>query len=323
MNFGPCDNPMFRFNSIDPEQTCYLFYVYDQLLRSTSNLKDLYTEGGLKMQRGLVRRLQQSSADAPWKLSYKPHILAKMRPVDQLTQDLEFEAERVFITTGCDPISLKYHEKYSKKATVIDLHTALTPTMLRNCIEDTDKVVVIGGSHSAALVLKNLVELKHPPQSVVNLTRARYIYAEYFDEWIRYDNTGLKGEAARFMKDVLEAGKAPLVKVHVLQKDDEENVLQKELADATKIIYAVGYSRTPLPSISIDGSDVKSVDYDKFTGSLKFLVNGTTLEKRRAYGYGIAFPEQVTDREGRVEMNVGLIKFMRYMQRVIPEHLQI
>jgi len=36
------------------------------------------------------------------------------------------------------------------------------------------------------------------------------------------------------------------------------------------------------------------------------------------YGAGIAFPEKVLDPEKNVEYAVGLFKFMKYLQRVVP-----
>jgi len=36
------------------------------------------------------------------------------------------------------------------------------------------------------------------------------------------------------------------------------------------------------------------------------------------FGLGIAFPEVVTDREGNVEHSVGLWKFKRYLDDVMP-----
>lgn len=54
----------------------------------------------------------------------------------------------------------------------------------------------------------------------------------------------------------------------------------------------------------------RDAQHDKHTGA---IIPG------RLYGYGIAFPEEVTDPEyGHKESNVGLWKFMRYAREVLP-----
>jgi hypothetical protein len=51
-------------------------------------------------------------------------------------------------------------------------------------------VGVVGSSHSAILVLRNILEAANPPSKVVNLYRSPLLYAVYMDGWIKYDNTG-------------------------------------------------------------------------------------------------------------------------------------
>ena len=55
-----------------------------------------------------------------------------------------------------------------------------------------DTVCVVGSSHSAILVLMNLLEMKNGPR-VVNLYRSSLKYAKFRDDGtIILDNTGLK-----------------------------------------------------------------------------------------------------------------------------------
>jgi hypothetical protein len=59
-------------------------------------------------------------------------------------------------------------------------------------VSSSDTVGVIGSSHSAVLVLMNLLEMQHGPQ-VVNLFRSPLKYAKYLPNGtIILDNTGLK-----------------------------------------------------------------------------------------------------------------------------------
>ena len=60
-----------------------------------------------------------------------------------------------------------------------------------------DTIGVVGSSHSAVLVLRNLLE--NPavsPKKVINLFRSKLLYASYLpDGRIKNDNTGLKVSA--------------------------------------------------------------------------------------------------------------------------------
>lgn len=55
-----------------------------------------------------------------------------------------------------------------------------------------DKVCVIGSSHSAILVLMNLLEMEAGP-NVLNLYRSPFKYAKFLEDGtVILDNTGLK-----------------------------------------------------------------------------------------------------------------------------------
>lgn len=72
-----------------------------------------------------------------------------------------------------------------------------------------------------------------------------------------------------------------------------------------KIIYAVGYERSP---IRFANDAVRPEAYNSTTGEIA----------SRLFGIGIAFPEeQVTD--DKKEPLIGLIDFMFYAQRAVPE----
>ena len=77
----------------------------------------------------------------------------------------------------------------------------------------------------------------------------------------------------------------------------------------TKIIYAIGYERSALPSISTLPHCYDS--YDAHTGIIG----------PRLFGIGIAFPEQYTDLAGSQQLGIGLIDFMQYAQYIVPSWL--
>lgn len=118
-----------------------------------------------------------------------------------------------------------------------------------------------------------------------------------------------QGQAAEWAREHLETGhfesQGRLKRVDVTKEDAES-----ALAKCSKIVSATGFDRNPLPEISVDGERLGDVSHDPSSGA---IIPG------KLYGYGIAFPEEITDPEyGHKESNVGLWKFMRYVRDVLP-----
>ena len=72
---------------------------------------------------------------------------------------------------------------------------------------------------------------------------------------------------------------------------------------------AIGFSRSPLPEICIDGKRFDRVEHDKHTG---WILPGLL------WGGGVAFPRETIDAEfGCIEASVGLGKFSREIREVL------
>ena len=202
----------------------------------------------------------------------------------------------------------------------IDLITALKPSALCKSVPFGSTVAVVGNSHSALLVLKNLYDLQTRPSRVVHYARHPFKYAEQKDGWILYDNTGLKGVAAEFAKDVLDTDDVDWPGYMRVDNEEDFKAALREAASATgsvHVIGAVGFERFSLPEITYR-SKMASIVHDKQTGHL--LGPGATIIPG-LFGFGIAFPELCTDPYGNKENNVGLWDFMAYVRRAIPMHL--
>ena len=210
------------------------------------------------------------------------------------------------------------------QAQEIHLDTALRPPSLASVLpkDHPTKVAVIGGSHSAIIILINLFDLAkstHPNIRVKWFARNPLRYAEYHDGWVLRDNTGLKGVAAEFARANLEDDKlenSPMGRVverHDISKN-EQAVYDSNLPDCTHVVQAIGFTRDGLPHILRNGTTVESVMPNVYSGS---FTDGEGHELPGLYGAGIAFPELVTDPAGNTEYAVGLWKFMRYIRRVI------
>jgi hypothetical protein len=207
----------------------------------------------------------------------------------------------------------------------IGLDPALNPPLLSRTIPLNSEatVAVIGATHSAILVLRNLCNLagtSHPQLRIKWFTRHPLRYAEERDGWIFRDNTGLKGAVATWAKENLEEDKLPssLVSQYLervsTSKEEEQEVYAKHLPSCTHIVQAIGFHQNEVPIIQKDGKKIV-IEYDNRKGG---FVGKDGEIVRGLYGAGIAWPERVVDPEGNVEFAVGLYKFMTYLKRVVP-----
>ncbi|KNE58976.1 hypothetical protein AMAG_03331 [Allomyces macrogynus ATCC 38327] len=91
---------------------------------------------------------------------------------------------------------------------------------------------------------------------------------------------------------------------------------------AARLFLCTGSEPTPTPADPaphavfphIQPVNAGKVSYDSASGALKLEGHGTVAG---AHGFGIAFPERITDKWGNVEWSVGMWKFMRYIREVI------
>jgi len=208
----------------------------------------------------------------------------------------------------------------------IGLDPALSPTLLETMLpKDTPTIIaVIGASHSAILVLRNLYNLAsktHPHLRIEWFTRHPLRYAEEREGWIYRDNTGLKGEVANWARENLEEDVLPssdvsnyLEKISTTREREERDYLQ-HLPKCTHVVQAIGYTRNPIPTFK-KGVRKLNPEFDSLTGGFK---DAQGEEVRGLYGAGIAWPNKVTDPEGNVEFAVGLSKFMVFLKKVVPE----
>lgn len=209
------------------------------------------------------------------------------------TEYINISSPNVVLGTGSHPKTLNYDR--SKE---IPLDIALNPNELNKLVALDDTVLVVGGCHSAILLLKYLSEIS--VKKIINIYKKPIQYAVDMGDWILYNSSGLKGATAQWAKDVLE--KNPPKNLVRLYSNDEN--IKKSLKECTKIIYAIGYERNELPLVKENPAFV----YNETTG---VIAPGL-------FGIGIAFPEKYTDPLGNTEHRVGLASFMEYAQRVAP-----
>jgi hypothetical protein len=229
---------------------------------------------------------------------------------------IESTAEKLFMSHSLWQIQLKNHDAISAKNVIlaigskpkrlpfstdivtIPLQDAMDSRRIKSHIEADHTIAVFGSSHSAILALRNLVEGK--VKKIINFYRSPLRYAVYYDDWILFDDSGLKGPTAEWARQYVD-GELP----HNVERlySNTEN-LNERLSECDKAVYAVGFEKRTLPII-------ENIEHIKYVEECGIIAPGL-------FGLGIAFPEAKTNPLGFVEYRVGLWKFMDYLNRVMP-----
>jgi hypothetical protein len=143
---------------------------------------------------------------------------------------------------------------------------------------------------------------------------------------VALDNTGLKGETARWARCNLEADTAPDFITRIMYEQDmEEQTYSKHLPGVSLVVHAIGYERSPLPSISRASNGAQQLPCFNWNngifsdGTAEDYVAGSGLTIPGMYGAGIAFPAIIRDpKYGHTEMSVGFPAFMRAVKCWLP-----
>ncbi|KAK1139099.1 Monooxygenase AgnR1 [Aspergillus melleus] len=308
-------SPFSTMAKLDQEKTCHLHHAADMV-------KGL-SDGIVKMDEVLACRGVVTAANLAENTSLWTVRIMRRDSLDEF----EVVTPRLVLCTGSSPSQASIPIS-GLDIQRLDLDVVLKPsdlvTQLPHNLPQT--VAVVGASHSAILALLNLVELartSHPQLRVKWFTRHPLRYAEYMDGWILRDNTGLKGLAADFARQQLEDEQLPQSEAgQFITKVDcgggQENEIaqyQQHLPSCSHLVQAVGFTRDPLPELSVDGESLE-LEFDSESGGFQ---DRKGRQVPGLHGAGIAFPERVVDPYGNVEHAVGFWKFMKYLKRVSPQ----
>lgn len=264
----------FKLNTFSAEDTCELRYMTEPLQWITHHL----------------RNKVESICDSAQKFIRKEDIWEI-----NLTNK-RIKTKKAIIATGSVPTGLNL-----TNIEEVSLESALNKKLLPHYCSAEDTIAVFGSSHSAIIVLENLLNL--PIKKVINFYRTPLRYAVYKEEGILFDNTGLKGKAADWAKRNID----DLLHEKLQREYSSSENIKKHLPQCNKVIYATGFIRRD--SILIEG--LTDIPHNTQTGEIT----------PGLFGLGIAFPEVKTDVFGNTEAQVGLWKFMDYLNRVLPSWL--
>lgn len=265
-------NHQFELAELDIDDTCLLKYMAEPLKWVTQHLRER-----VHSQEGMVDHLQMYNNG--WNLSIG---------------EQQLRAKQVILATGSEPKTLEYYDRVP----TISLATAMNSELLKAECKGAERVAVFGSSHSAILALRNLVEAG--VSNLINFYRSPLRYAVYFDDWIMYDDTGLKGTTAQWARDHIDHDALPNLKRYYASEDN----INKYLSSCQRVVYAVGFERRQ--TLTVGG--LPALSYDRRSG---IIAPGL-------FGFGIAFPESYITPLGNVAHRVGLWKFLDYLNRIMP-----
>lgn len=259
---------------LDPEKEYELKYIVDVL----QDMSD-YLLQRVASVRGSVTRLD--FVDDIWHVSIG---------------DRKISAKRVVLAIGGHPRTLGYLRDRE-----IPLDHALNKEVLARLVTDQDTVAVVGGAHSAVLVMKFLCEVG--VGRVINFYRTPLSYGEQhkaLERGCEIQGWPLSGMAADWAAHVLDAHPP----INLIRFKSSLEALHTWLPICTKIVYALGFERNELPEIT----GVCIGEHDGTTGVIS----------EHLFGFGIAFPELIDDGAGYCKPGIGLREFVQFVKRVLP-----
>ncbi|OBK81093.1 pyridine nucleotide-disulfide oxidoreductase, partial [Mycobacterium sp. 1165178.9] len=167
--------PPMPLKEIDPQETCALGLVAEPLVWITEQLREQ------------VDALTTTASA----------LFLENRQWRVETQQRDIFAKNVILAVGAEPKRLCHPDLEE-----IGVQVALDPDRLAEEPLEGATVAVFGSSHSSMIVLPNL--LRHPVKRIVNFYQSPLKYAVYLDDWILFDDTGLKGQAAAWARENID-----------------------------------------------------------------------------------------------------------------------
>ncbi|HEU5282056.1 MAG TPA: FAD-dependent oxidoreductase [Gammaproteobacteria bacterium] len=218
--------------------------------------------------------------------------------VSVLIDKTTITANHVILATGASPKNMNPSMPLKK---IIDCNIAFIASELKKFLSDsinTTSVAVVGSSHSAALAVMQLLKLNC---EVHHFMVGEYRYAESKitpegEAYTKFDNTGLKGEVARFTKDL---NNKQYHRYSAQNKAQITTLLNQHESKFTHLVVAIGYETSN--TLTINHHPLSTYAYNPRNLKLNGLSHIT--------GLGIAFPPKIIGHEGETEYAVGVGKF--------------
>ncbi|KAJ3141372.1 hypothetical protein HK100_007611 [Physocladia obscura] len=309
-------NSKHVLHSLSPTDTCKLSFIADPLLDVTAALcaqvvpLTSYVVRITKTNKATTDNSNNinNSREWQWQILTESTSTTPTTLMPVINASAVF-AENIVLATGSVAKTL-HPPKANPALSLIPLEDALQIDRLTQICVPSDSVAVFGSSHSAIMIIRDLLETVCVHE-VINIYRADLSFAENVGhgKFIN-DSTGLKGNTATWAREnLLDDRRLPQGLMRIKTSGDKggEDAATDVLKRCTKVIYAIGFERERL--------DVEGVDLSQYDAKTGVIVPGL-------FGVGIAFPELGEDAAGNLELQVGLWKFMKYLNRIVPEWVE-
>ena len=324
---GEADDKLAVLRGLEQGKGCELSYAADMIVMLTEGLK---RTPGVIAQQGRVSEAVLDEETGNWTVN----LQADPNPSPSAWNISTVQAKRLVLCTGSSPTATPLPVQ-TDGVRYLDLDAGLSPTLLSETLAPLGPttVSVVGASHSAILVLRNLYNLARtskPDLKIKWFTRHGLRYAEFMDGWILRDNTGLKGEVAGWAKANLEpdvfdsSDVSTYIEKIAYERGDEAETFAQHMQGGGLVCQAIGYTRDAIPTLKTEQGKPVTPFYNHETGSFDYVKEakegaiGDLSPVPGMFGAGIAYPERVTDPHGNVEYAVGFFKFMKFVKKVSP-----
>lgn len=204
-----------------------------------------------------------------------------------------YQARQVILATGAEPKQLHHFN-----IETLPFKEAIDKSKLSKIVRQNETYAVFGSSHSAIMIINHLIDLD--VRQVINFYRSPCRYAVNMGDWILFDNTGLKGKTAEWAKNNID-GEKPDNLQRYLATDSN---IARYLPECNKAIYAIGFNKRRMISIDDD-------ENPGYNAKLGIIAPGL-------FGLGIGYPSLKADPYGNIEEQVGLWKFMVFLDKIMP-----
>jgi len=343
---------MTKLEEVDRDETCLLGVAGDVVMMLIHGLLDI--EGVEKC----LGEVESAKLEVCLLISFNIDVRQESKDLWQndrwtvsTSSSRKVTATQLHLSTGSHPSRLDLHTPYPN-VSVLDLDQVMVLSSLPSLLPADKRSIVgiIGNSHSGILAAMNLWTIATSSDvgdttsnenksnkkenkrdlKIINFQRREILFAEYREDGIVWDNSGLKGRTAEWARQHMSNDKSKTENGETESEDgiikqirfdqspkSEEDIYNHYLPQLTHLIYAVGYHRNPLPPITINSIIVKDEELEFDMHSSGFHYQNERV--KGLYGTGIAFPEETEDPEGHVEAAVGFGKFVKFAERVKGE----
>lgn len=322
-------------SDLEPESSALLGYFIDALEDSTKVLMNQT----INIQ-GVVNYAEYSSLKKAWEV--------RITTKDETEEDLSLSVDALILACGCKPSMIEWESSLNDQSNRIiseSLDKFVDPNYVSQLFARdanyAEKVwCVVGTSHSAMLVLMNLVNAG--AKNIINIYRSEeFRFQHYLDDGsVRYPGVGLKGPVGEWVRNKFSIAGIKRVRYHsivygmlfdifsfafVRFEDGVDWDGQLLLHCVDHVIFAIGFERylphmkneslkqeIAFPYIAIDGFPVTVKDYDSYN-----IDTGEISSIGRLFGVGIAFPSHHHYEDGSSEPWVGFKRSIQQTSRMI------